>query len=276
MNRHRSQPNGPRTPVAAAGAFWFAAVVFLFVAIFVGWWTALFTSDVAYTNWDAVGEVLGSPEIREAAWLSCWTTVVSTLIGLVFSIPMGYALSRYRFPGRVLVETFVDLPIVLPPLIVGLTLLVFFGTYPGRWIETNLMEFVFSRNGIILCQVLVSASFGIRIMQLTFDGIDPRFEHVAMTLGSSRAGAFFRVSLPMARRGIITAAIIMWTRAFGIYGPLTIFVGSVRMRTEVLPTTIYLEQSVGKIEVALAVALAMIALATLVLVTVRLVGLGVK
>ncbi|OHB66864.1 MAG: hypothetical protein A2V70_05175 [Planctomycetes bacterium RBG_13_63_9] len=94
-----------------------------------------------------------------------------------------------------------------------------------------------------------------------------------MTLGCTRAGAFWRVALPMARRGIIVGAILIWTRAFGIFGPLMVFVGAVRFRTEVLPTTVYLEQSVGDIEVALAVAILMLVLAAVALVTVRIVGL---
>jgi molybdate transport system permease protein len=218
--------------------------------------------------------VLRAPEIRAALWLSLWTTMVTVIIGLVFAIPMGYALSRYRFPGHAVVDSIVDLPIILPPLVVGLSLLVFFQTAAGRWIEDVGMEFVFQRKGIILCQLLVSASFGIRAIKLTFDGIDPRIEHVAMTLGCTRAGAFFRVALPMARRGIIVGAILIWTRAFGIFGPLIVFVGAVRFRTEVLPTTIYLEQSVGRIEVALAVTILMLALATVALVAVRILGLG--
>jgi molybdate transport system permease protein len=195
------------------------------------------------------------------------------VIGLAFAIPMGYALSRFRFPGHVLVDSIVDLPIILPPLLVGLSLLVFFQTRSGRFIEETGLRFVFQQKGIILCQLLASASFGIRAVKLTFDGIDPRLEHVAMTLGSTRSGAFFRVALPLARRGIITGAILIWTRAFGIFGPLMVFVGAVRMRTEVLPTTIYLEQSVGRIEVALAVAVLMLVLATAGLLGIRMIGL---
>jgi len=246
-----------------------------FVGLFVVGWLALIAADVGYTNRQAVLEVLQAREIRAAMWLSLWTSGVTVIIGLLFAIPMGYALSRYRFPGHVLVDSIVDLPILLPPLIVGLSLLVFFQTGLGRWIEEGAgLKFVFQKKGIILCQFLVSASFGIRALKLTFDGIDPRIEHVAMTLGCSRTGAFFRVALPLARRGIIAGGILIWARAFGIFGPLMVFVGAVRMRTEVLPTTIYLEQSVGRIEVALAVAILMLALAAAALVGIRIVGLG--
>ncbi len=263
-------------PVGGLGSRLFAAAMLSFVALFVIGWVALFAADVGYTDWPSVKEVLLAREIQAALWLSLWTTSLTTIIGLVFAVPMGYALSRYRFPGHVVVDSIVDLPILLPPLIVGLSLLVFFQTDLGKLIEGLGLRFVFQRKGIVLCQFLVSASFGIRAVKLTFDGIDPRLEHVAMTLGSTRAGAFARVALPLARRGIITGGILIWTRAFGIFGPLMVFVGAVRMRTEVLPTTIYLEQSVGRIEVALAVAVLMLALAAAGLVGVRVVGLGAR
>ena len=218
----------------------------------------------------SAGEVLRSPEIRAALWLSLWTSAVTVALVLTFAVPMGYALSRYRFPGDVVVDSIVDLPIILPPLVVGLSLLVFFQTGLGRWVEAHGAEFVYQKKGIILCQFLVSASFGIRAVKSTFDEIDPRLEHVALTLGCTRGGAFLRVALPMARNGIIAGGILAWARAFGIFGPLMVFVGAVRMRTEVLPTTIYLEQSIGRIEVALAVALLMLVLATAALVSIRL------
>lgn len=262
------------TPVTGLRGRLFAASLFVFVAVFVLALAAIFVADISYIGREAIVEVLGSPEIHAAVWLSLWTTSITVVIGLTFAIPMGYALSRYRFPGHALIDSIVDLPIILPPLVVGLSLLVFFQTSVGHWIEDSGMKFVFQRQGIVLCQVLVSASFGIRAIKLTFDGIDPRIEHVAMTLGCTSAGAFFRVALPMARRGIIVGGILIWTRAFGIFGPLMVFVGAVRHRTEVLPTTVYLEQSVGRIEVALAVAILMLALATIALVAVRIVGLG--
>ncbi len=261
-------------PVTGPHGRLFAASMLAFVGVFVVGLLAIFFADVSYINRQAIGEVLCTPEIGAALWLSLWTTTVTTALGLLLAVPMGYALSRYRFPGHAVVDSIVDLPIILPPLVVGLSLLVFFQTAVGRWIEDAGVKFVFQRKGIILCQLLVSASFGIRAIKLTFDGVDPRIEHVAMTLGCTRAGAFFRVALPMARRGIIVGAILIWTRAFGIFGPLMVFVGAVRFRTEVLPTTVYLEQSVGRIEVALAVAILMLVLAAAALVVVRVVGLG--
>ncbi len=268
----------PAAPVTGLHGRLFAASMLAFVALFVIGLLAIFAADVAYVDAESFREVLRSPRILAAVWLSLWTSVAAVAVGLLFAIPMGYALSRYRFPGHAVVDSIVDLPIVLPPLVLGLSLLVFF-YHPwvpgaGDWrIQDAGLEFAFQPKGIVLCQFLVSASFGIRAVKLTFDGIDPRIEHVAMTLGSTRAGAFFRVALPMARRGIVVGGILIWTRAFGIFGPLMVFVGAVEKRTEVLPTFIYQEQSTGRLEVALAAAILMLVLAGAALVIVRIVGL---
>ena len=132
--------------------------------------------------------------------------------------------------------------------------------------------FVFQPKGIVLCQLVVSASFAIRSVKTAFDEVDRRLEKVALTLGYTQWGSFLHVSLPLAIRGVMAGAILTWARAFGIFGPLMIFVGSFRGKTEVLSTTIFLEQSVGNLEVALAAALLLIAVAVVALLTIRLVG----
>jgi len=260
------------SPVVRWRGHLFPAAMLTITALFTGFILVILLADVRYVSLGVVKEVLRSPEILAALWLSVWTSATTVVLGLVFAIPIGYALSRYRFLGHAVVDSIVDLPILLPPLIVGLSLLVFFQTGIGKWIESNGVKFVYQRKGIVLCQFVVSASFGIRAIKLTFDGIDRRLEHVAMTLGCGRAQAFFRVALPMARRGILAGGLLIWVRALGIFGPLLIFVGAVRRRTEVLPTTIYLEQSIGRIESALAVAVVMLVLATLALVLIRMVA----
>jgi molybdate transport system permease protein len=108
---------------------------------------------------------------------------------------------------------------------------------------------------------------------VTFEQIPPRAEQVALTLGCTRADAFWRVVLPEARRGLLTATTLSWARALGEFGPILIFCGATRMRTEVLPTTVFLELSVGKIEAAVAVSLLMIVVAVVVLVITRRLGL---
>jgi molybdate transport system permease protein len=187
-------------------------------------------------------------------------------------VPIGYALSRYRFPGHIVADTIVDLPIVFPPLVMGLSLLVFFQTPVGNWLDAHGLGFVYEPRGIVLAQFFVAASFGIRAIKSTFDDIDRRQEDVALTLGCTRGQAFWRIAVPNARGGIVAGAILTWAKAFGIFGALMVFVGMVRLRTEVLPTAIYLEASVGKLEAALAVALLMIGIATMALMLIRVLG----
>jgi molybdate transport system permease protein len=258
---------GWRDRILSAAAFFFVAVFVIFVLM-------LIVADVFYVDKKAIVTVLTSRFIRHALWMSIWTSFATTSIALLFAVPMGYALSRFRFPGHILAEAVVDLPIVFPPLVAGLTLLVFFSqTAVGRWIQDDLgLEFVFQPKGIVLCQFVAAASFAIRSAKTAFDDVDRRYENVALTLGCTQWGSFRRVCLPLARNGIIAGGILTWARAFGLFGPLMIFVGSFRGRTEVLSTAIFLEQSVGNLEVALAIALLLIFVALIAVTGIRLVG----
>ena len=262
------------TPVRGWRDRVFSAAAFIFVSVFTVFVLTLIVTDVFYIDKKAVVTVLTSKFIRHALWMSIWTSLMTTFIALLFAVPMGYALSRFRFPGRLFADAIVDLPIVFPPLVAGLTLLVFFSqTAAGRWIQQDMgIEFVFQPKGIVLCQFVAAASFAIRSAKTAFDDVDPRYENVALTLGCTQWGSFCRVSLPLARNGIIAGGILTWSRAFGLFGPLMIFVGSFRGRTEVLSTTIFLEQSVGNLEVALAIALLLIFVALIAVTGIRLVG----
>jgi molybdate transport system permease protein len=252
----------------------FAGACFLVLAVFVIFALFLIIADALYIDRAALLGVLRNRHVGRALYLSVVTSLSTVIISMLFAVPIGYVLTRHRFPGRLLADTIVDLPIVFPPLVAGLTLLVFFSqTAVGRWIEGGLgLEFVFQPKGIVLCQFVVSASFAIRSAKTAFDDVDPRLERVALTLGCTRWGGFWRVTLPLAAGGLTAGAILTWARAFGIFGPLMIFVGSMQGETEVLSTRIYLEQSVGNLEGALVVALLMILVALVALVTIRLFG----
>jgi molybdate transport system permease protein len=185
---------------------------------------------------------------------------------------LGYLMSRTSFRGKGIVDTILDIPIVLPPLVIGLSLLILFQTPAGLWIQ-KWIPITYAIPSVILAQFAVAAAFAVRTMRVTFDQIDPRAEQVAMTLGCSRSLAFWKITIPEARRGILTAATICWARALGEFGPILIFSGATRMKTEVLSTTVFLELSIGNLEAAIAVSLLMIIVAVIVLVITRLFGL---
>jgi molybdate transport system permease protein len=186
-------------------------------------------------------------------------------------------MSRYQFPGKGILDSILDIPIVLPPLVVGLSLLILFSSPPGVWVESVFERVTGSRityaiPAVILAQFTVAAAFAVRTMRATFDEISSRHESVALTLGCSRSQAFWLVALPEARSGIVVAATLAWARALGEFGPILMFAGATRMKTEVMSTTVFLEMSVGNVEGAVAVSLLMILSAVLVLGLVRWFG----
>ncbi len=175
--------------------------------------------------------------------------------------------------ARGLCDALLDIPILLPPLVLGLALLILFNhTRLGRGVESYL-PVTFAVPSVVLAQFSVACAFAVRTMRVTFDQINPRAERVAWTLGCSRWQAFWMVLLPEARRGILTAATLAWARSLGEFGPVLVFAGATRMRTEVLPTTVFLELSTGNIETAAAVSLLMVATALVILVLARWLGL---
>lgn len=233
---------------------------------------ALFVSDILYVDLPTFLNTLRSKEIQFAIKLSCISSFTTALLSMCVAIPAGYALSRYRFPGMTLIDTLVDVPIVLPPLIMGVSLLVFFRTPVGRAIEGSGLHFVYTTQGIILAQFVVACSFAIRTIKAAFDGVDRRLEDVAMTLGCSRLKAFLKVTLPLAKNGIIAGGLFAWARAIGEFGPIIVFSGTTRFKTEVMPTSIYLELSIGRIEAALSIAILMIIIAMTTLTLVKKLG----
>jgi molybdate transport system permease protein len=232
---------------------------------------AMLIADASFTSPSHLLAALRSPEICYAIQLSLISSTITTILSLWVAVPLGYLMSRHPFRGRALVDGIIDIPIVLPPLVLGLSLLILFQTRAGRWIE-NFLPVTYAIPSVILAQFSVACAFAVRTMRVTFDQLNPRTEQVALTLGCNRSAAFWRVVLPEARRGIVTAAALAWARALGEFGPILIFSGATRMRTEVLSTTVFLELSVGRLEAAIAVSMLMIGAAIVVLVLLRVAG----
>ena len=218
--------------------------------------------------YNPVVEALSKPEIQYSIALSLISCTVTAIISLWIAVPLGYLLSRYSFFGKGLIDAILDIPIILPPLVIGLSLLILF-----QFMPTSLRNaVVYQIPAVILAQVAVACAFAVRIMKAAFDQIDPRCEQVALTLGCGRASAFSRVVLPEALPGILTAGTLAWARALGEFGPLLIFAGATRLKTEVLSTSVFLELSVGDLSAAVAISFIMIIAAVLVLVLTRIWG----
>jgi molybdate transport system permease protein len=231
----------------------------------------MLAADASFTSPHHIWRALHSPEIRYAIRLSLISCTITAILSVWVAVPIGYLMSRRSFPGKSLIDAFLDIPIVLPPLVIGLSLLILFQTSVGRAIESRI-SITYEIPSVILAQFSVACAFAVRTLRATFEQINPRREQVALTLGCRRSQAFWMVVFPEARRGLLTALTLAWARALGEFGPILVFSGATRMRTEVLPTTVFLELSVGNLEAAVAVSLLMVIAAILVLVVIRVYG----
>lgn len=250
----------------------FLAILALPGSLYVLFILAWLVADASYTTPDHLWQVLNNDDIRHAVRLSLVSCTVSAIASLLVAVPLGYLLARHPFPGRGLVDAILDVPIVLPPLVIGLSLLILFQTPPGRFAQ-RYGQITYAVPSVIIAQFSVACAFAVRTMYVTFDQISPRPEQVAWTLGCSRARAFFSVVLPEAWRGVLTAGTLAWARSLGEFGPILVFSGATRRKTEVLSTTVYLELSIGNLNAAVAVSLLMVLVALVVLLVVRRIGL---
>ncbi len=234
---------------------------------------AMVAAEIGYARLADFSRIFADENIRFAIRLSVISASISTILALWVSVPIAYLMSRSDFRGKQLVDAIIDIPIVLPPLVVGLCLLILFRQTPLRYFDDR-WPVAFHVPAVILAQFAVVSAFAVRTLRATFDEISPRQEQVALTLGCRRAQAFWRVVLPEARYGLLSAATLAWARALGEFGPVLVFAGATRQRTEVLPVSVYLELSIGNVEGAVAVSLVMIAVSLVVLVTVRMLAHG--
>ena len=255
----------------------FRATLVALVAGYIVLLLALLAADAAYlfsatnptanadreaSGWNTLWQTLSDRHIRYSIQLTLVSCTITSILSLIVAVPLGYALARSRFRGHELIDAIIDIPIVLPPLVVGLSLLILF-----QYLPEDLRENVGYRvPGVVLAQFVVASAFAIQTMRTTFQQIDRRHEDVALTLGCSRLQAFGWVTLPEARPGMVTAFTMAWARALGEFGPLLVFAGATRDRTEVLSTTVFLELSIGNLRGAVAVSLLMVTVAVAVLV----------
>ena len=240
----------------------------------------LILADVRFTSLDAFQAAFSKPEIQASIRLTLLTCTVSAIASIWVATPLAYLLTRFRFPGRALIDMIVDIPLVLPPLVLGLSLLILFHTALGgetleSWLRSSTgLAVTHHWPAIVFAQFCVACAFATRVMRGTFEQMNRRGEDVARTLGCNHGQAFFHIALPQAGPGMIAAITIAWSRSVGEFGPILVFAGATRMKTEVLSTSVYLELSVGELGSAVAVSLMMVMIAMTVLIGLRLLGKG--
>lgn len=195
----------------------------------------------AWAWWSSLREGLSDPRFGSALWLSAWTTGLSVAVVVVSGVPLAWWLSRARGVWARWVSACVELPVILPPAVIGVGLLQTFGRRGllGGALEAAGVSLPFSAGAVVLAQVIVSAPFFVQGAAAALREVDEDLLLVARTLGASPAAAFWRVALPAAAPGLLASASLAWARALGEFGATLLFAGNLEGRTQTLPLAIY-------------------------------------
>lgn len=241
----------------------FAFIIFIIFITFV--LAVLFTPIVYIKGKNLLTVIMNNEELYFALFLSLGTSLVSIFMATMVALPVGYVLARYDFWGKNFFDIILDIPIILPPLVMGISLLILLGPVLGEYLNKVGLKFVFTPLGVIMAQFMVAAPFAVRSFKTAFMEVEPDLEKAAMTLGDHRLRVFRRITLPLARNGLIVGTTMAWARAVGEFGATVMLAGATRLKTETLPIAIFLNISAGEIEVAISVSLIMVVFSIVIL-----------
>ena len=182
-----------------------------------------------------------SPEEWQAPALSLRVGLLSVVVSLPFALGLAWVLSRKRFPGRLLVEALMFLPLTLPPVVTGYALLVVFARHGwiGEWLAEFGIVFAFRWSGAVLAAAVMGFPLLVLSIRVAFDHVDQRLERAAETLGAGPWRRFMTIVVPLSTRGIVAGCVLAFARAFGEFGATITFVSSIPGETRTLPIAIY-------------------------------------
>lgn len=210
----------------------------------------------------------------ELAWpalaLSLKVAGCATIINLFAGVGVGYALARLRFPGRDIVDSLLTLPMVMPPTVLGYYLLVMLGRrgWIGAWLHEHFgVSLIFTWQGAVIAAAIVGFPLVFKPARAAFEAVDSQLEQAARVLAVSEAGIFFRVTLPLAWRGILAGVLLGFARALGEFGATLMVAGSIPGKTQTLSIAVYEAVQAGQDDVANTLVLITSAVCIVVLVT---------
>jgi molybdate transport system permease protein len=222
------------------------------------------------------GEALTNRAVLSALGLSLATTAVSLSLTLAFGTPLAFLLARRQFRGASIVETIVDLPIVLPPSVAGLALLLLLGRRGvlGEAFEVVGVSIPFTTLAVIVAQTFVAAPFYVRSARAGIAAVDRDIEDAARVDGATERDVFRWVTAPLAGAALAAGAVMSWSRALGEFGATIMFAGNIEGRTQTLPLVVYGEFGAGDLDGSIAAASILVLAAFGVLTSVRLLHWG--
>jgi molybdate transport system permease protein len=182
-----------------------------------------------------------SAEEWQIVWFTAWVSALSTMVILPFGLGVAWLLARHHWPGKSLVETFITLPLVMPPVATGLILLELFGRHGlGKFFHDHLgFDVIFTWRAVMLALCVMSFPLLVRSVRMAFEGVNPRLEQIARTLGASNSRVFFTISVPLALRGIVGGMLLAFARALGEFGATVMVAGNIPGKTSTLSLSIF-------------------------------------
>jgi molybdate transport system permease protein len=220
---------------------WFPALLVLSLAVALTFLTLPLVAIFVHSSPRELLDSLRDPSSREALRLSLETTTIAIVAILLVGTPAAYLLATRAFPGRALVVTLLELPLVLPPAVAGIGLLAALGPNGllGGALDDANIELVLQTAGVVVALIFVAAPFHLRAAQSAFAAVDPRWSEASRTLGAGEARTFARVAVPAALPGLGAGLALAWGRALGEFGATLMFAGSFRGITQTAPLAIY-------------------------------------
>jgi molybdate transport system permease protein len=249
-------PPAKRSGVRAPGLLWLgsAPLVVFIVAPLVALLLVTSPLDLA--------RHLATPIAMRALWLTIRTTLVATCLAVVLGTPLAYLLARVSFRGSDLVDTLVDLPITIPPVVAGVALLLAFGrrSLLGRQLDVFGVQIAFTSIAVVMAQLFIASPFFVKAARAGFEAVDDRYEAAARTLGASPWRVFWTVTVPLARPALLSGLVLAWARALSEFGATMMFAGNFPGRTQTL-TLAVMTALESDVETAVAISVLSLALA---------------
>jgi len=217
---------------------------------------------------------LNDPEVIAALTLSLVTSVISLAVVIVIGTPFAYVHCRSQYPGKVVVDTLIDLPLVLPPAVAGVALLVLYGRagLVGKYASLLGVPIAFTTLAVIMAQIFVASPFYLRQAKSIFDQLDPAYEQTARTLGAGPVRVFLRVVVPMTAGGLVSGAVMTFGRALGEFGATIMFAGNLPGVTQTMPLAVYVNMS-GNFNVGLTISILLVLISFAIMIAVRLLAI---
>lgn len=241
----------------------------LFLAVVIGAILAL----IERTDGQFFRQVFFDRELYFALGMSLSTSLLSLCFALLIAIPSAWVMNQTRLPLQRVIDTFLDLPMVLPPLVIGLSLLLLFNAqgYGGQ-LFPFISQFIFSPVGIVIAQTYIASAILLRNARGAFASVDPGYRLAAYNLGLSPFKTLCKIELPLCRKPLLCGAILAWSRAIGEFGATLMLAGATRFKTETLPMAVYLNIASGDFELAISAAICLLLISALLLLLLRLIN----